>query len=315
MKKNKTLRGMCFAAIAGVFWGFSGTVGQYLFSQRDISSEWLTIVRMIAGGAILLLVSLFSDRRALTGVWKTGKDGVRLVLFAVLGMMTCQYTYLTAIFHSNSGTATVLQYLGQLLILGYTCIRALRLPTKKETGAVLLALAGAFLLTTHGDLSTLALSREALLWGMAAAFTLMLYTLIPGDLIARFGSPVCTGYGLLIGGIALLLLTRGWRFSVKIDGTVVLCMALIILVGTVLAFTMYLQAVSDIGAVKACLLSCLEIVSATLFTVFWLGTTLTAEDILSFVLITCMVLLLAIPEKRKRVVEDTAEDTVQQGEA
>ncbi len=38
--------------------------------------------------------------------------------------MTCQYTYLAAIRYSNSATATVLQYMGQALILLWVCLRA-----------------------------------------------------------------------------------------------------------------------------------------------------------------------------------------------
>ena len=49
------LRGVVCAALGGVCWGFSGTCGQYLFSRFEVSSLWLTCVRLLAGGILLLL--------------------------------------------------------------------------------------------------------------------------------------------------------------------------------------------------------------------------------------------------------------------
>ena len=67
----------------------------------------------------------------------------------------------------------------------------------------ILALLGAFLLATHGSLTALALSPQALFWGLCAAVALMLYTLLPGDLLRRYDVSVCTGCGMLLGGVVL----------------------------------------------------------------------------------------------------------------
>lgn len=298
MEKRKILRGVICVLLGGVCWGFSGTVGQYLFTYKGIDSQWLTIVRMFLAGVLLLAAGYIKTPAAITGIWHKKRDALQLILFAVLGLMVCQYTYFTAIFYSNSGTATVLQYLGQALILGYVCIRMRRLPTKKESVAVFLALGGVFLMATHGNPATLALSKEALFWGIGAAVGLMLYTLLPGNLIAKFGSPVCTGYGMLLGGSALFVLVKGWRLSARLDPGAVAGIAVIAVIGTAVAFSLYLQGVSDLGGVKASLLACIEPVSATLLSALWLGTAFSREDILAFVLIIGMVVLLAVPEKK-----------------
>ena len=59
--------------------------------------------------------------------------------------------------------------MGQALILLWVCLRARRLPTRREGVALVLALLGAFLLATHGSLTALALSPQALFWGLCAA--------------------------------------------------------------------------------------------------------------------------------------------------
>ena len=55
MTPSKTFRGVFLALLAGTCWGFSGTVGQFLFTSRQVDSGWLTVVRMLVSGLILLV--------------------------------------------------------------------------------------------------------------------------------------------------------------------------------------------------------------------------------------------------------------------
>lgn len=299
-EKKRTLRGFLCAALGGVCWGASGTVGQYLFTREGVDSGWLTVVRMFLAGIVLLGGALVRHRAALRALWSDRHDALRLVLFSVGGLMTCQYTYLAAIRHSNSATATVLQYMGQALILLWVCLRARRLPTRREGAALILALGGAFLLATHGSLTALALAPQALFWGLSAAVALMLYTLLPGDLLRRYPVSVCTGCGMFIGGAVLLLLTKAWRIPVTLSAAVVLGTLEISVVGTALAFTLYLQGVSDVGGVRASLLACTEPVSAALCAALWLRTSFAWQDLLGFAFILAMAVLIALPERRPR---------------
>ena len=288
-EKKRTLRGFLCAALGGVCWGASGTVGQYLFTCQGVDSGWLTVVRMFLAGVVLLGGALVRHRPQLRAIWSDRRDALRLVLFSVGGLMTCQYTYLAAIRYSNSATATVLQYMGQALILLWVCLRARRLPTRREGVALVLALLGAFLLATHGSLTALALSPQALFWGLCAAVALMLYTLLPGDLLRRYPVSVCTGCGMFIGGVAL--------------GTLEISV-----VGTALAFTLYLQGVSDVGGVRASLLACTEPVSATLCAALWLHTSFAWQDLLGFAAILVMAVLIALPERASEKSTEKAEN-------
>ena len=233
-------------------------------------------------------------------IWKHPVDATRLVLFALGGLMFTQYAYLTAIGYSNSGTATVLQNLGIILLMIVTCILDKKLPMKTEIMGAVLALAGVFLLATHGSLTALALSPQALFWGLCAAVSLMLYTLLPGDLLRRYPVSVCTGFGMFIGGVVLLVLTQAWRIPVALNAAVALGTLEISVVGTALAFTLYLQGVSDVGGVRASLLACTEPVSAALCAALWLRTSFAWQDLLGFAFILAMAVLIALPERRPR---------------
>src|SRR5690606_21026736 len=116
---SAVIKGFSLAILAAVFWGISGTFGQFLFQSRGIDVTWLITVRMLVSGLLLLLFARFGERAEVFTVWKNRKDTVRLLIFSITGMLAVQYTYFAAIKHSNAATATVLQYFGPILIAGF----------------------------------------------------------------------------------------------------------------------------------------------------------------------------------------------------
>lgn len=291
--KNIALRGIFYTLAGGACWGFSGACGQFLFQAYQIDAFWLTAARMLISGILLLGYLLVTQPIKLKTIWQDKQDVRQLLFFAIIGLLACQFTYLKAIEHTNAGTATVLQYLGPLLIMVYACIKGSRLPSRREAIAIVFALAGTFLLATHGNIHTLVISTQGLFWGIGAAIGLFFYTLIPTRIIGKFGSWVVTGYGMLIGGSCLALATRIWQVPVHLDLAGILALAGIILIGTLVAYTLYMQGVQDIGAVKASMLASIEPVSATLFSALWLDTSFVFMDLIGFLLIMSTVFLLA----------------------
>lgn len=297
MKQNTAVRGTLCALLGGVCWGFSGTMGQYLFSAKGLETAWVTTVRMLLAGILLLGVLAARQPRELTRVWRVGKDARRLVLFAALGLIPCQFTYLECIAYSNSATGTALNYLGQMMILFYVCLTTRRLPTRWEITALLLAMLGVFFLATHGNIHTLVLSPQALFWGLLGAAMVVVYSALPRPLLAVYGSPAVTGWGMLVGGVVLFFLSRFWQQQVALDWQTVAGVLLIGVVGTAMAFTLYLQGVRDIGPVKTSLLSCAELVTAGILTCLWLKTPLVLQDFVGMALILGMVVFLSFPGK------------------
>lgn len=297
MKQNTAVRGTLCALLGGICWGFSGTMGQYLFSAKGLETAWVTTVRMLLAGVLLLGVLAVRQPKEVTRVWRVGKDARRLVLFAALGLIPCQFTYLECIAYSNSATGTALNYLGQMMILFYVCLTTRRLPTRWEITALLLAMLGVFFLATHGNIHTLVLSPQALFWGLLGAAMVVVYSALPRPLLASYGSPAVTGWGMLVGGVVLFFLSRFWQQQVTLDGATVAGVLLIGVVGTAMAFTFYLQGVRDIGPVKTSLLSCAELVTAGILTCLWLKTPLVLQDFVGMALILGMVIFLSFPGK------------------
>ena len=248
---------------------------------------------MLLGGALV------RHRPQLRAIWSDRRDALRLVLFSVGGLMTCQYTYLAAIRYSNSATATVLQYMGQALILLWVCLRARRLPTRREGIALVLALLGAFLLATHGSLTGLAVSPAALVSGIVSACCVAIYTMWPKKLQEQYPTPMLQGWAFLMGGIMFSLIFRPWQIDYVPTAMGVFGIFIVVVLGNVLAFSLYMSGVPLIGPQKASLYSFAEPVTAAIISTLVLGSPFTLWDALGFGCIFLMLVLLSLPAKQK----------------
>ena len=148
-------KGYLCCLLAGAAWGVAGVCGQFLFDQRGWSVDFIIPLRILLAGVLLLLVAGLEGRQNLLRVFVSGRNRADVLVFGVLGIGLCQYSYYTTIRAANATTATILCYLGPVLIVLWVALRARRLPETNETIAVVLAALGTFLLTTHGDPSTL----------------------------------------------------------------------------------------------------------------------------------------------------------------
>ena len=291
MEHGRARRGAALTLLGGILWGFSGTCGQFLLQRRGLTSEFIVPIRLMSAGLILLVICLLrTGRHALDVVRQSPGE---ILVFGILGMSMCQYTYFSAIGASNAGTATVLQYTGPVLILIWTSLRSRRMPRRTELLAIALALLGTWLLATHGKPGSMVLSGEALFWGGLSAVALAVYTVQPGRMLERYGAPAVTAWGMIIGGVMLMAAFRPWTMRVTIDGAALLAMTAIVLLGSVAAFTAYLEGVRCVGAKKGSLYASIEPVSAAVFSALGMGARFGAMDLLGFACILSTIFLLS----------------------
>ncbi|MGN0983200.1 MAG: DMT family transporter [Gemmiger sp.] len=278
-------------------WGISGCVGQYLFTRQGMDSRWLVPIRLLLAGLVLCGFFLVKDRRLLFSPWRERRNAVDLVIYGLFGVSCCQFLYFLTIQLSTAGMATILQDVSPVLILGVTCLLGRRLPRVFEIFSVLLALVGVFLLTTHGSFTELAISPAALLTGVASAFCVVIYTMWPKRLQKQFSTPLLQGWAFLMGGTLFSLVFRPWQMGYVPNWIGLAGIAVVVLVGNVLAFCCYMQGVTYIGPQKASLYSFAEPVVAALISTLVLGSPFTKWDVLGFGCIFLMLVLLSLPEK------------------
>lgn len=286
-------KGIALVLTAALFWGIAGTVSQYLFQDLKISTEWLTTVRLLSAGILLTLIAYKREGTRIFDIWRNKADIIGVTIFGVVGMIGVQYTYLAAIKHGNAATATVLQYLGPVLVTSYFVLIAKRLPTKKEIAAVVLALFGTFLLVTHGRIDALSISTEAFIWGILSAFGLAFYTIQPIKLLRRWGSTIVVGWGMIIGGVVFSFYHAPWQFEGEWYLSTNFAFLFIVICGTVLSFYSYLESLKYLTASETSLLACAEPLSAALTSVLFLGVSFGWIDWLGTVFILLTIVLLS----------------------
>ena len=220
----------------------------------------------------------------------------RMLFFGIFGLMLCQLTYLFAIHSSNAGTATVLQYTCPILIVIYVSLKEKTVPTVMEFVAIFCALVGTFIIATHGNPFNLSISPTGLFWGIISAFTYALYTLLPGKLIHQWGSLIVTGLGLLSGGILFYIGSASWQYSVQWQPYTLFAFFGIIGVGTILAYTLYLEGVALIGAVQGSLLASAEPISSVFFSIVLLGEVFQMIDMVGIIFILIAVYIITMKE-------------------
>jgi len=263
-------KGIILGILAATLWGISGTLGQFLFEEKEINVEWLITIRLLISGICLLLFAKYR-KNDLFKIWTNKKDSVQLIVFSIVGMLGVQYTYFAAIKNSNAATATVLQFIGPILIAIYLAIKYRKLPKRIEIVAIVLAVLGTFLLVTHGKLNSLSISPLALFLGLASAATLAIYSLQAKELLIKYNSTVIVGWAMLIGGIVFSFVKAPWQIEGKWDLESLLSIIFVVFLATLVAFYSYLTATKIIGPQKASLIASVEPLVAVVLSVTWLN--------------------------------------------
>ncbi|MGZ4135417.1 MAG: EamA family transporter [Tumebacillaceae bacterium] len=264
-------KGYGMAVIGASLWGISGTVAQTLFHDYGFTSGWLVPVRMFLSGLLLLLLTKVRTKERLTAVWSDRKSALQLLLFSAVGMLGVQYTYFACIQAGNAATATLLQFLGPMMIMVYLAIRMKRIPSKREISALLFAFLGVFLLVTNGSTSTLSIAPTALFWGLLSATTAAFYTLQPKPMLEKWGSGLVIGWGMLVGSVVLALFTQPWSTTGLVwTPNSIFSVIFVILLGTLVPFFLFLDSLRFITATEASLLASAEPLVAVIASVMWL---------------------------------------------
>lgn len=278
-------KGMIAAFAAGLLWGATSPIAQYLFDYRDIESTWLVPYRLVAAGILLLLYAVLFKKQKAFDVWHEKNDVIRMFAFGILGVTGMQYSFFSAIQETNAGIATIFQYLNPAMLLLYFAIVYRVMPKRKELIAVLLSIAGIFLVATHGNFHSLSISPKGFFFGMMLAVTTCFYGVLPGSLLKKYPSEMICAWSMIIGGVILLCVFHPWTMKVQMDWILLVCFLGIVIPGTILPFCLYLLAVKNAGSVYAGLLSSVEPVAATIVAAAFLGTAFSMIDLVGFAMV------------------------------
>ena len=303
MKDSSRVKGL-FLVIFGTFlWGVSGVVAQYLFERENFTPEWLVVVRMIISGTIILVFSLLKGDKNVIEIWSKKENIIKILIFALFGMLGVQYTYFAAILHGNAATATILQYLSPVIITIYLAFSSKKLPSLKQISCIFMAILGTFLIITKGNLSTLAISKEAIFFGVLSAFACAIYTLQPSQLLKNYGSLCIVGWGMFIGGIAFSFFYPPFNCVGNWSFKSVLAIAFVVLFGTLIAFYCYLESLKYIEPYEASMFTCIEPLSASILSIIFLNVSFSLIQLVGILCIIITISILSFSKKNDNSVD------------
>lgn len=291
-------KGMALSLGSQILWGVAGNVGQYLFTNTNITVEWLVGFRLICAGIILLTFSGITRGWQVTiAVWKSKNSAIVLIIFSILAMLGIQLTYFMTIKYSNAATATVLQFTSPVLVIGFLALKNRKIPSRVDLWTVLVAVLGTFLLITEGNLNTLSVSILALVWGLLTAASDAVYILLPNKLLADFGAVPIVAWSFLIGGIVMNLLHPVWIGVPQFSWSIFWILVFMVIPATVFAYLMELQSIPLLRPELISILQAAEPIAATLIAVGFMGVHFNWVGILGIILVITTVFIQALPQK------------------
>jgi len=293
------LKGILFIVTGAMLWGATGPLMEWLLNHTALTVSFMLTIRLSVAGIFLLTYLLVTGKNIFC-IWQQRLWSRQLIIFGIVGMLGVQYAFVGAINESNAVLATLLQFLAPIFVVAYVSLSLKKWPPKYQVLGIMGTLVGLFLLLTNASFDSLLVSNKALLWGVAVGLTFAFYTLYPARLMKEWNVLLVVGWGMLIGGVTLGIISRVWQSNqwivftdLKITG---LMMALIF-TGT-LAFILFLSSMKYITAVETSILSSIEPLTAMVISVIVFGTSLGLWQLVGvFVMLVCVTWLSIAGEK------------------
>ena len=293
MGQSTMRKGIVFTLLGATCWGLSGVLGEYLLNVSKIDPVWIIANRLFFSGIAMVAILLLKDKHDLMRVFSNKIDILKLLNFSFFGLLICQGTFFLTIKHTNAGMATVIQYIGPVIIMLYYCVTGRRWPLPREVIAIVVSLFGTVLIATHFDFSKLNISTLGLFWGLLSAFGLASYNIFSISLTTKYGVMPIMAWGLLIAGVVVYFTTGSNYVPDNFTLIDFICMSGVVIIGTILSFSLYLEGVRLIGAVTGSIIGCFEPIAAIIFSFLLLGTTFGTIDLIGAAFILSAVIVLS----------------------
>ncbi|RIV32646.1 EamA family transporter [Micromonospora radicis] len=294
--------GFALALLSAVTFATSGT-----FARSLINDGWSAEAVVIARVGIAALVLAVPALLVLRGRWPVLRRNLTAIgVFGLLGVALAQVCFFNAVRYLPVGVALLLEYLGIILVVGWTWLVQGQRPRRLTVAGSVAALAGlVFVLDLAGAGR---LDPVGVLWGLGAAVGLAGYYVLAGRIDAALPSVVMASGGMAVGAGALLLLgllgalpLQATFGAVQFAGQQTSWLVPIVglaLVAAVVAYLAGIAAARVLGARLASFVGLTEVMFAVLIAWLLLGELPTVVQLSGGALIVAGVALVRLDELR-----------------
>ena len=273
--------GYLMVAVAATLFALNGVVSKVALSS-DLTSLELTQIRATGAAAGLLFFLLLFARRSL----RVGRrELLFLVVFGVTGVAFVQWLYFVAIEHLPVGIALLIQFIAPLFIALFAWLVYHEHIRRRIWLALMLCITGLAIVVELW--SGLAFDTVGITAALGGSLALTTYVLM-AERERRHRDPVSLSfYGFLFAALFWAVVQPLWQFpwstlgdSISLQGRfedetapVWVLVGFVIVVGTMITFSLLTGALRHISATRASIVATLEPVLATVIAWLWLEET------------------------------------------
>ena len=280
--------GYLMVAVAATLFAVNGIVSKVILLGSDLSSVELTQIRS-TGAAAGLLVFLLVFSRARLRVGR--RELLFLVVFGVTGVAFVQWLYFVAIEKVPVGIALLIQFLAPLFVALFARFVYREHIRRRIWLALILCISGLAVIVEIW--SGVAFDTVGITAALAASFALTAYILM-AERERRHRDPVSLSfYGFLFAALFWAAVQPLWTFpweglgeAASLQGNLAersapvwLLVAFVVVVGTMITFSLLTGALRHITATRASIVATLEPVLATVIAWLWLDETFGSEQL------------------------------------
>ncbi|MCX8118529.1 MAG: DMT family transporter [Desulfobacterota bacterium] len=293
--KKEELYGYLYVLIGSTLWGISSVVAKALFNV-GLPPEELVFVRLVLSTLILFFVLLLYDpKRLIIDL----KDLPYFLVLGGIGVTGMQFFYYFTISQIQVGPAILLQYLQPLWVFLYAAFFQREPFSKTKSAALVLAVAGCYLMVGGYEIDLLRLNRTGILSGLIASFFFTFYALYGEKGLKKYDPWTLIFYGFGLSALCYLVFVS----PVKILGEghslkVWIAFLYISIFSTLIPFGFYFKGMERLRATRASITSTWEPVVAGVAAFLALGEVLEPLQIVGGLGVIAAIVLLQLSREK-----------------
>jgi len=285
---DRTRLGYAMVATAATLFAVNGSVSKVVLDSGLSSLELAQIRATCAALGLLAFLAVFARPR----LRETARKLLFLAAFGVVGVALVQWLYFVAIHNLPVGVALLIEFTAPLFVALFARFVYKEQIRRRIWVAVILCIAGLAIVVEVW--AGVAFSTVGVTAALGGAFGLTAYLLM-AERERRHRDPVSLSfYGFLFAAALWAVVQPLWKFPWDVLGETVslqgnlsehsspvwLLVAFIIVVGTMVTFSLLTGALRHISATRASIVATLEPVIATVVAWIWLGETFGATQLI-----------------------------------
>lgn len=284
---DRTRLGYAMVATAAILFAVNGSVSKVVLDSGLSSLELAQIRTTCAALGLLVFLFVFSRARLRVG----GRELLFLLVFGFVGVALVQWLYFVAIHNLPVGIALLIEFTAPLYVALFARFVYKEHIRRRIWVAVVLCITGLALIVELW--AGVAFSTIGVSAALGGAFGLTAYLLMAERERRQRDAVSLSFYGFLFAALLWAILQPLWEFpwhvladTVSLQGNlseytapVWALVGFIVVIGTMITFSLLTGALRHISATRASIVATLEPVVATVVAWLWLGETFGATQL------------------------------------